>query len=142
MVRTVSPNASATPSRPIPTPGNAAAITALPHPPNTSQKVPLISAASLRMAVPRGFRLGKWLGRVSDIAIGSNPDGGVNPCCVLIVAEMLEAPLPALLRRVGGDRLRLFLLRFARFLVLTHLSLGHRDSPASISLSYSSPPSA
>ena len=40
MVSTVSPNASDTPSRPIPTLGNAAARTALPHPPRTSQKVP------------------------------------------------------------------------------------------------------
>jgi hypothetical protein len=40
----VSPNAKATPSSPIPTPGNAAAITALPHPPKTSQKVPSNSA--------------------------------------------------------------------------------------------------
>ena len=40
IVSTVSPNARATPKRPIPTFGNAAAITALPHPPKTSQKVP------------------------------------------------------------------------------------------------------
>src|SRR4029077_14851008 len=40
MVNTVRPNASATPSRPMPTFGNPAARTALPHPPRTSQNVP------------------------------------------------------------------------------------------------------
>src|SRR6185369_13587840 len=44
MVSTVSPNASDTPSKPIPTFGNAAANTALPHPPRTSQNVPINSA--------------------------------------------------------------------------------------------------
>src|SRR5580698_5518401 len=44
MVTTVSPNASATPSNPIPTPGNAAESTALPQPPSTSQNVPMNSA--------------------------------------------------------------------------------------------------
>ena len=47
MVSTVNPNANDTPSRPIPTFGNAAASTALPHPPNTSQNVPSISAPAL-----------------------------------------------------------------------------------------------
>src|SRR5579863_10310331 len=46
MVTTVSPKARATPSRPIPTWGKAAASTALPQPPSTSQKVPMNSAAS------------------------------------------------------------------------------------------------
>src|SRR5215471_1787834 len=46
MVRTVSPNARATPSNPIPTCGKAAARTALPHPPNTSQNVPRNSATA------------------------------------------------------------------------------------------------
>src|SRR3990167_3716953 len=44
MVTTVRPNASETPSRPMPTSGNAAARTALPQPPNTSQNVPINSA--------------------------------------------------------------------------------------------------
>ncbi|MNI77398.1 hypothetical protein D3C73_1336890 [compost metagenome] len=39
MVNTVRPNASATPSTPIPS-GEDAANTALPQPPNTSQNVP------------------------------------------------------------------------------------------------------
>src|SRR6202789_4357397 len=46
MVTTVRPKASETPSRPIPTWGKAAARTALPHPPSTSQNVPMNSAAS------------------------------------------------------------------------------------------------
>src|SRR5437867_1580825 len=47
MVSTVRPKASATPCRPIPTLGKAAARTALPHPPSTSQAVPRNSAAAL-----------------------------------------------------------------------------------------------
>ena len=47
MVRTVRPNARATPTKPIPRPGKAAASTALPHPPKTSQKVPINSANAL-----------------------------------------------------------------------------------------------
>src|SRR6185312_5999745 len=45
MVSTLSPKAKATPRKPIPKPGNAAAQTALPHPQNTNQKVPMNSAA-------------------------------------------------------------------------------------------------
>ena len=40
MVRTVNPNASETPTNPMPSPGKAAARTALPQPPSTNQKVP------------------------------------------------------------------------------------------------------
>ena len=47
MVRTVSPKASATPTNPIPRLGNAAANTALPQPPKTSQNVPRHSAVAL-----------------------------------------------------------------------------------------------
>src|SRR5580704_9058142 len=47
MVSTVRPNARATPAKPIPRPGKAAASTALPHPPKTSQKVPINSANAL-----------------------------------------------------------------------------------------------
>ena len=39
-VSTVSPNARATPTKPIPSPGNEAATTALSQPPRTSQHVP------------------------------------------------------------------------------------------------------
>src|SRR3954451_23671928 len=44
MVRTVRPKASETPSNPIPTCGNPAAMTAEPHPANVSQNVPIASA--------------------------------------------------------------------------------------------------
>src|SRR5579883_3521215 len=44
-VSTVSPNASATPTKPMPSCGKAAASTALPQPPRTSQNVPRNSAA-------------------------------------------------------------------------------------------------
>jgi hypothetical protein len=46
MVTTVNPNAIATPTNPIPSSGYAAASTALPHPPSTSQSVPINSATS------------------------------------------------------------------------------------------------
>src|SRR5688500_1785014 len=48
---TVRPNASDTPRSPIPTAGKAAASTALPHPPRTSQNVPRNSAESLENTV-------------------------------------------------------------------------------------------
>src|SRR5688572_13325361 len=44
---TVRPNASDTPSSPMPTSGKAAASTALPQPPRTNQNVPSASAVSL-----------------------------------------------------------------------------------------------
>jgi hypothetical protein len=44
IVSTVSPKASETPSKPMPTLGKAAANTALPHPPRTNQNVPKNSA--------------------------------------------------------------------------------------------------
>jgi hypothetical protein len=47
IVNTVRPKANETPSNPMPTSGNAAAITALPQPPSTNQKVPINSAAYL-----------------------------------------------------------------------------------------------
>src|SRR5262245_28665620 len=47
MVSTVRPKANETPRRPIPTLGKAAASTALPQPPKTSQNVPRNSAAAL-----------------------------------------------------------------------------------------------
>ena len=43
---TVSPKASATAKEPMPRPGNAAARTALPHPPKTNLKVPKNAAAA------------------------------------------------------------------------------------------------
>src|ERR1017187_4785213 len=47
MVSTVNPNAKATPTKPMPRLGNAAVSTALPHPPKTSQNVPINSAVAL-----------------------------------------------------------------------------------------------
>src|SRR3954463_16085584 len=43
--------------------------------------------------------------------------------------QAFDAALAALLRWVGGNRLDLRLLRLARFLVRSLLSLGHRESP-------------
>ena len=51
MVSTVSPKASATPAKPMPSCGNAAASTALPQPPKVSQKVPRNSAESFCVIV-------------------------------------------------------------------------------------------
>jgi hypothetical protein len=45
MVTTLNPNANDTPTSPMPTCGNAAAITALPQPAKVSQNVPIASAA-------------------------------------------------------------------------------------------------
>ncbi len=50
IVSTVSPNASDTPNRPIPTFGNPAESTALPQPPKTNQKVPNSSASIRRFS--------------------------------------------------------------------------------------------
>jgi hypothetical protein len=47
VVSTVSPKANETPTKPIPSAGNAAANTAAPQPPSTSHSVPMNSAASL-----------------------------------------------------------------------------------------------
>ena len=47
MVNRVRPNASATPTNPMPNPGNAAEMTAAPQPPNTSHNVPRNSAKDL-----------------------------------------------------------------------------------------------
>ena len=49
MVRTVRPNASDTPTKPIPSCGKAAASTALPQPAKVSQKVPKNSAPTRRV---------------------------------------------------------------------------------------------
>src|ERR1700677_3132225 len=58
MVSTVSPKAKSTPKKPIPSCGKAAASTAEPHPPRTSQAVPMNSAASLR--VKNASRVWSW----------------------------------------------------------------------------------
>src|SRR5581483_6905261 len=48
IVSTLSPKASATPAKPMPKLGNAAASTALPQPPSTNQNVPQTSAIDRR----------------------------------------------------------------------------------------------
>src|SRR6185436_12452700 len=70
---TVRPKANDTPSSPIPTSGKAAASTALPQPPRTSQNVPMNSAVSLEVTAhsfagatpsrPRWFQPKERLGR-------------------------------------------------------------------------------
>src|SRR5512140_761871 len=52
IVRTFRPKASATPTHPIPSPGHAAASTALPHPPRPGQNVPKNSAAAFLIMLP------------------------------------------------------------------------------------------
>src|SRR5438105_8532203 len=65
MVITVSPRAAGTRSSRMPTAGNAAAYTALPQPPRTSQKVPMNSAIMRMRSVmssPRGNKKGRESG--------------------------------------------------------------------------------
>src|ERR1039457_5568966 len=82
IVRTVKPNARATPRYPIPTFGMPAARTALPQPPKTSQKVPMNSAMALfAKGIAVSFsasaigvtarRLGTILPTPADYTIGS-----------------------------------------------------------------------
>src|SRR5215813_3409438 len=51
MVKTVRPKAKATPTKPIPNSGKAAAMSADPQPPKTSQNVPRNSAIERRISV-------------------------------------------------------------------------------------------
>src|SRR6187549_3089764 len=67
MVSTVRPNATETPSRPMPTFGKAAASTALPQPPSTSQNVPMNSATM------RTFRL-------MSLPLGCSKPSNTAPC--------------------------------------------------------------
>src|SRR5690606_38833920 len=62
MVNSVRPKAKATPAKPMPNSGYAAAKIALPHPPNTSQKVPNSSAVQrLIKVIFRPYRIVKML---------------------------------------------------------------------------------
>ncbi|MNP80659.1 hypothetical protein D3C76_1788210 [compost metagenome] len=54
---TVKPKARATPAKPIPSSGKAAANTALPQPPKTSQNVPRNSAKYLFILITHLFNL-------------------------------------------------------------------------------------
>src|SRR5215472_18957747 len=83
IVSTVRPNASATPAKPIPRLGKAAARTALPHPPNTSQKVPSNSARDLLVkdtciAHLRDRRTSASPAQVSREAAEASPDNSVQ----------------------------------------------------------------
>jgi hypothetical protein len=53
MVTTVRPKAKETPANPMPSSGNPAARTALPHPPKTNQKVPINSASNGRVIIAK-----------------------------------------------------------------------------------------
>src|SRR6187399_985869 len=77
MVTTVRPNASETPTRPIPTSGNFAASTALPQPPNTSQNVPNNSAAErLRMGMSISLDCSSQAGTLCKLYIRVNRPKG------------------------------------------------------------------
>ncbi len=63
IVNTVSPKARLTPAKLMPSCGKAAASTALPQPPKTSQKVPIISANPRRtigMSIPPDGPVGEY----------------------------------------------------------------------------------
>src|SRR5271168_129618 len=73
MVRTVRPKARATPRKPMPRAGNAAARTAAPHPPKTSQNVPKNSAETFLASDMRSLSV--WDAR----AVGVCADC-IRPC--------------------------------------------------------------
>src|ERR1700752_48831 len=69
IVRTVRPKAKDTPAKPIPSSGNAAANTALPHPPNINQNVPTNSAVTRwLMLIWHLLKSGSEYGRPRHIA--------------------------------------------------------------------------
>src|SRR5947209_16355932 len=73
-VSTVSPNASATPAKPIPSFGYPAARTALPHPPSTSQNVPKTRRRDGVRARARSYRHSStWRDRCRGSAAASKP---------------------------------------------------------------------
>src|SRR6202453_1282884 len=72
MVSTVRPKASDTPTKPMPRPGKAAARTALPQPPSTSQRVPMNSAV-------KRFDMGIEISLFGQATLVAN-SRGVEPC--------------------------------------------------------------
>src|SRR5262245_41633269 len=86
MVTTLSPKVSDTPSRPIPTCGKPAAMTALPHPANVSQNVPINSAAYFRVSMKHLplYPGGKILPKSSKFR-----NGGAPACNLLICRGLL-----------------------------------------------------
>src|SRR6478735_11717077 len=121
MVTTVRPKAAETPSRPIPTCGNPAAMTALPQPAKVSQKVPIASALHLRMSMLassaqrtdwtgligglRTFWADPWCGDTQDRRFQQAPDfckpsAVVRPELIIATAAaMILGGVSALLRR-------------------------------------------
>ena len=98
IVTTVSPNAKATPNKPMPTCGNAAASTALPQPPSTSQNVPINSAANFLesgMAYPHYviFRLLCGLRRKAENIRKKSPAPYVyNLCYMNWLRQLIDFP--------------------------------------------------
>src|SRR5262245_33308715 len=87
MVTTLSPNAKDTPTRPIPTSGKPAAMTALPHPAKVSQNVPIASAVYFFVFITRLPRVlrSRMLGRAREgLVICGNRDriGRIPPIFV------------------------------------------------------------
>src|SRR6185437_11272557 len=106
MATMVSPKASATPNRPIPTCGNAAASTALPQPPKTSQKVPMNSAASflvngmvdsclLRWSQPQRPRCGRPNKENIRIRTAVKPSAGTQALTLYTVHVFTAMPFSA-----------------------------------------------
>src|SRR5690606_21314970 len=92
MVTTVSPNARDTPSNPIPSSGKAAASTALPHPPRTSQNAPRNSAPYVSTIVfPVPWR--ETIGRAARPGTAS-----------VVIRRRAQGTAAALLRRFAGMR--------------------------------------
>src|ERR1043166_7323529 len=82
IVSTVNPKAKATPTKPIPRLGNAAARTALPHPPNTNQKVPKNSAKQRfpRLMVRLHLRADKFYTCFKSNMAGRGLDFALRQC--------------------------------------------------------------
>src|SRR5689334_697795 len=75
MVSTDRPKANATPRRPIPTSGKAAAMTALPQPAKVSQKVPMPSATHLCRLVGLRRSMESSLDSSTNLRATSHRDG-------------------------------------------------------------------
>src|SRR5580698_5168282 len=126
MATMVSPKAKDTPSNPIPTCGNAAARTALPHPPSTSQKVPMNSAASFLvngMADSCLFEFSpSYRRKVSemDTALNLTPKSGYSLAITVLIglARPAGARTVELLRRGNGETMLSILVCHSYFLRL------------------------
>src|SRR5688572_20466925 len=105
MVRTVSPNATDTPSSPMPTPGKAAASTALPQPPSTSQNVPMNSATIRTLNVISHLRAHAgaeaWF-RQWDLGLTSDDIEVLDALGQVLVLRLLAVQLDVEAHFVGG----------------------------------------